>query len=58
MLCVKVGLDPGRGAWYLLAPQTAALLGAAYVAGVDSESLPTGRARRSPVRPSPGSSVS
>jgi hypothetical protein len=59
MLWVKVGLDPGRGAWYLLAPQTAALLGAAYVAGVvGTESLPTGRARQSRVRPSPGSSVS
>jgi hypothetical protein len=29
----KVCLDPGRGAWYLLAPETIAVLGAAQIAG-------------------------
>ncbi len=33
ILAVKVGLDPGRGAWYLLGLQTIALLGAAHVIG-------------------------
>lgn len=33
ILCVRIGLDPGRGSWYLLAPQTVALLGAAHMAG-------------------------
>jgi hypothetical protein len=34
VVCVRVALDPMRGAWYLLAPETLALVGGAHLAAV------------------------